>query len=47
LAKNAENTLAGHAQGIQDHHPERSGLIADQAAAVLSMPTDGQRSSAP
>ena len=38
-----EDTLAGHAQEIQDHHPERTQLTADQAAAVLSVPTDGKR----
>ena len=38
-----EDTLAGHAQEIQDHHPERTGLTADQAAAVLSVLTDGKR----
>ncbi len=28
-------------QEIQDHHPERTGLTADQAAAVLPVLTDG------
>ncbi|HEX6405129.1 MAG TPA: AAA family ATPase [Pseudonocardiaceae bacterium] len=35
--------LAGRAQEIQDHHPERSELTADQSAAVLSGLTDGKR----
>ena len=35
--------LAGRAQEIQDHHPERTQLTADQAAAVLSVLTDGTR----
>jgi hypothetical protein len=38
-----ENALAGRAQEIQNNHPERSGLTADQAAAVLSVLTDGKR----
>ena len=38
-----EDTLTGRAQDIQNHHPDRSGLTADQAAAVLSVLTDGQR----
>ena len=38
-----EDALAGRAQEIQDHHPERTGLTADQAAAVLSVLTDGKR----
>jgi hypothetical protein len=38
-----EDTLAGRAQEIQHNHPERSGLTADQAAAVLSVLTDGKR----
>ena len=38
-----EDTLAGRAQEIQDHHPERTRLTADQAAAVLSVLTDGKR----
>ena len=38
-----EDTLAGRAQDVQDHHPERTGLTADQAAAVLSVLTDGKR----
>ena len=38
-----EDTLAGRAQEIQDHHPERTQLTADQAAAVLSVLTDGKR----
>jgi hypothetical protein len=38
-----EDALAGRAQEIQNHHPERSGLTADQATAVLSVLTDGQR----
>jgi hypothetical protein len=38
-----EDTLAGRAQEIQDHHPERTGLTAAQAAAVLSVLTDGKR----
>jgi conjugative relaxase-like TrwC/TraI family protein len=37
-----EDTLTGRAQEIQDHHPERTQLTADQAAAVLSVLTDGQ-----
>ena len=38
-----EDTLAGRAQEIQDHHPERTGLTAEQSAAVLSVLTDGKR----
>ena len=38
-----EDTLAGRAQEIQDHHPERTRLTAEQAAAVLSVLTDGKR----
>jgi hypothetical protein len=38
-----EDTLSGHAQEIQDHHPERTGLTPEQSAAVLSVLTDGQR----
>ena len=38
-----EDTLAGRAQEIEDHHPERTQLTADQAAAVLSVLTHGQR----
>ena len=38
-----EETLAGGAQEIQDHHPERPQLTADQSAAVLSVLTDGKR----
>jgi hypothetical protein len=38
-----EDTLTGRAQEIQNRHPERSGLTADQAAAVLSVLTDGKR----
>ncbi|HEY2268400.1 MAG TPA: AAA family ATPase, partial [Streptosporangiaceae bacterium] len=38
-----EDALAGRGPDIQDHHPERSGLTADQAAAVLSVLTDGER----
>ena len=38
-----EDTLAGRAREIQDHHPERTRLTADQAAAVLSVLTDGKR----
>jgi hypothetical protein len=38
-----EDALAGRGQDIQDHHPERSGLTADQSAAVLSVLTDGKR----
>jgi hypothetical protein len=38
-----EDTLAGRAQEIQNHYPERTGLTADQAAAVLSVLTDGNR----
>ena len=38
-----EDTLAGHPREIQDHHPERTVLTADQAAAVLSVLTDGKR----
>jgi hypothetical protein len=30
-----EDTLAGRAQELQDHHPERTGLTADQSAARL------------
>ena len=37
-----EDALAGRAQEIQDH-PERTRLTADQAAAVLSVLTDGKR----
>jgi AAA domain len=38
-----EDALAGRAQELQDHHPERTGLTADQSAAVLSVLTDGKR----
>jgi hypothetical protein len=38
-----EDTLTGHAQENQANHPERTGLTPDQAAAVLSVLTDGQR----
>ena len=38
-----EDTLAGRTQEIQDHHPERTRLTADQSAAVLSVLTDGNR----
>jgi hypothetical protein len=38
-----EDTLAGRAQEIQDHPPERTGLTAEQSAAVLSVLTDGKR----
>ena len=38
-----EDTLAGRAQEIQDHHPERTRLTPEQAAAVLSVLTDGKR----
>jgi hypothetical protein len=38
-----KDTLAGRAQETQDNHPERTGLTADQAAAVLSVLTDGKR----
>jgi hypothetical protein len=38
-----EDTLAGRAREIQDHHPERTQLTAEQAAAVLSVLTDGKR----
>ena len=38
-----EETLAGRAREIQDHHPERTRLTAEQAAAVLSVLTDGKR----
>lgn len=38
-----EDTLTGRAQEIQGNHPERTGLTPDQAAAVLSVLTDGQR----
>ena len=38
-----EDTLAGRAQEIQDHHSERTRLTADQSAAVLSVLTDGKR----
>ena len=38
-----EDTLAERAQETQDHHPERTGLTVDQAAAVLSVLTDGKR----
>ena len=31
------------AREIQDHHPERTQLTAEQAAAVLSVLTDGKR----
>jgi hypothetical protein len=41
-----EDTLAGRAQEIQDHHPERTRLTAEQTAAVLSVLTDGKRASA-
>lgn len=32
-----EDTLTGRAHGLHDHHPERSGVTAGQAAAVLSV----------
>jgi ATP/maltotriose-dependent transcriptional regulator MalT len=38
-----EGTLAGRAREIRDHHPERSALTADLAAAVRSVLTDGRR----
>jgi AAA domain/TrwC relaxase len=38
-----EDTLAGRAQEIQDLHPERTQLTAEQATAVLSVLTDGKR----
>ena len=38
-----EDTLAGRAGEIQDHHPERTQLTPGQAAAVLSVLTDGKR----
>jgi hypothetical protein len=38
-----EDALAGRAQEIQDHHPERTQLAAGQAAAVLAVLTDGKR----
>jgi hypothetical protein len=38
-----EDTLTGHAQENQANHSERTGLTPDQAAAVLSVLTDGQR----
>ena len=38
-----EDTLAGRAQETQNHHPERTVLTAEQAAAVLSVLTDGKR----
>jgi ATP/maltotriose-dependent transcriptional regulator MalT len=38
-----EDTLAGRTQETQNNHPERTGLTADQAAAVLSVLTDGKR----
>ncbi len=38
-----EDTLAGRAQENQTNHPERTGLTAGQAAAVLSVLTGGQR----
>jgi ATP-dependent exoDNAse (exonuclease V) alpha subunit len=38
-----EDALAGRAQEIQDHHPERTQLTAEQAAAVLSVLTDDKR----
>jgi hypothetical protein len=38
-----EDTLAGRALEIQDNHPGRTGLTPDQAAAVLSVLTDGKR----
>jgi primosomal protein N' len=38
-----EDTLAGRAQELQDHHPERTRLTVEQAAAVVSVLTDGKR----
>jgi hypothetical protein len=38
-----EDALTGQAQDIQDSYPERSVLRPDQAAALLSVLTDGQR----
>jgi TrwC relaxase/AAA domain len=38
-----EDTLADRAQETQNNHPERSVLRPDQAAAVLSVLTDGKR----
>ncbi len=38
-----EDTLAGRAQENQNSYPERTALSADQAAAVLSVITDGKR----
>ena len=38
-----EDTLAERTQEIQDHHLERTQLTAEQAAAVLSVLTDGNR----
>jgi hypothetical protein len=35
----SRSLLAGRAQEIQDHHPERTGLTADRAVAVSSVPT--------
>jgi hypothetical protein len=35
--------LDGRAQEIQDHHPERTQLTADQSAAVVAVLTDGKR----
>jgi hypothetical protein len=38
-----EDALAGRALEIQGHHPERTVLTVEQAAAVLSVLTDGKR----
>jgi hypothetical protein len=38
-----EDTLTGRAQQTPTNHPERTGLTPDQAAAALSVLTDGQR----
>jgi hypothetical protein len=38
-----EGTLAGRPLEIQDHHPERTQLPADQAAAVLPVLTHDKR----
>lgn len=38
-----EDTVAGRAQELQDHHSERTGLTAEQSAVVLSVLTDGKR----
>jgi hypothetical protein len=43
LSWRLEDTLAGRARENQDHHPERTQLTAEQAAALLSVLTDGKR----